>query len=141
MLWFALLQLARNDKIEKYTPLVNVLVQLGYNVKLHVLCFGSLANSTKDCGGRSKAKNVLKWCSISNIIGANYIWRNRVKKLLVRWNNNFLVLFCFSFFFQLASLGVVSWHQFVCMNVCFFTGIWDILRMLLEFAASLSFCV
>ena len=144
MLWFALLQLARNHKIEKYTPLVNVLVQLGCNVKLHVSCFGSLANSTKECGGRSKAKNVLKWCSISNIIGANYIWRNRVKKLLVRWNNNFLVLFCFSFFFQFASLGVISWYHFVCMNVCFFIGTWEIryiFRMLLEFAASLSFCV
>ena len=85
-------QLARNGKIEKYTPLVNVLVHLGYKVKLHVLCFGSLGNITKECGGivrilcrdRSKAKNVSKWCSISNIIGANYIWRNRAKKLLVR---------------------------------------------------------
>ena len=35
-------QLARNGKIEKYTPLVNVLVQLGYKVKLHALCFGLL---------------------------------------------------------------------------------------------------
>ena len=33
-------QLARNGKTEKYTPLVHVLVQLGYKVKLHVLCFG-----------------------------------------------------------------------------------------------------
>ena len=30
-----------------------------------------------------KAKNTLKWCSIFIIIGANYIWQNRVKKLLV----------------------------------------------------------
>ena len=86
-----------------------------------MLCFGSLGNVTKGygsivrkiCRDRSKAKNVLKWCLISNIIGANYIWRNRVKKLLVRWNNNSL------FFFQFASLNVASWHQFACMNSCF----------------------
>ena len=35
-------QLARNGKIEKHTPFVNVLVQLSYNAKLHVLFFGSL---------------------------------------------------------------------------------------------------
>ena len=33
-------QLARNGKIEKYTPLINVLVQPGFKVKRHVLCFG-----------------------------------------------------------------------------------------------------
>ena len=86
-------QLVRNGKVEKHTPLVNVSVQLGYKVKLHVLCFGSLGNITKECGSivreicrdKSKAKNVLKWCcSISNVIGANHIWRNRAKKLLVR---------------------------------------------------------
>ena len=72
-------QLARNGKMEKYTPLVNALIQLGYKLKLHVLCFGSLANITKECGSivrkicrdRSKAKDILKWCSLSNIIGAN----------------------------------------------------------------------
>ena len=86
------IQLPGNGKIEKHRPLVNVLIQLGYKVKLHVLCFGSLGNITKGygsivrkiCRDRSKAKNVLKWCLISNIIGANYIWRNIVKKLLVR---------------------------------------------------------
>ena len=40
-------QLARNGKIEKYTLLVHALVQLGNKVKLHVLYFGSLGNSTK----------------------------------------------------------------------------------------------
>ena len=84
------LQLARSGKIEKHTPLVNVLVQLRYNWAI-TLCFGSMGNITKGCGSivrkicrdRSKAKNILKWCSISNITRANYIWRNRVKKLLV----------------------------------------------------------
>ena len=67
-------------------------VKLGYKVKPHVLSFGSLGNITKEhgsivwkiCRDRSKAKNALKWCSVSNVIGANYIWRNRVKKLLLR---------------------------------------------------------
>ena len=36
---------------------------------------------------REKAKNILKWCSTSIIIGANYIWRNRVKMLLVWYSN------------------------------------------------------
>ena len=44
-------QLARNGKIEKYTLLVHALVQLGNKVKLHVLYFGSLGNSTKEWGG------------------------------------------------------------------------------------------
>ena len=46
---------------------------------------------------REKAKNILKWCSIFIIIGANYIWRNRVKKLLMRYSNgkslSYFVLF------------------------------------------------
>ena len=44
------IQLPGNGKIEKHRPLVNVLIQLGYKVKLHVLCFGSLGNITKECG-------------------------------------------------------------------------------------------
>ena len=83
--------LAQNTKIEKYDPLKNVLMQLGYAVNLYVLCFGSLGTIMKDCShivrklckNKDKAKEILKWCSISNIIGANYIWRNRVKRLLV----------------------------------------------------------
>ena len=81
---------ARISKKEKYIPLVNALESLGYFVKMYVLCFGSLGNVTKECSkivhklckNRSKAKDILKWCSISVIIGANYIRRNRVKKLL-----------------------------------------------------------
>ena len=62
------LQLARKGKIEKYTPLFNVLVQLGYNEKLNVLCFGSLGNITKECITRKicrdRSKEMVKWCSI-----------------------------------------------------------------------------
>ena len=43
-------KLARNGKFENYTLLIYVLAQLGYKVKLHVLCFGSLGNISKDCG-------------------------------------------------------------------------------------------
>ena len=59
-------QLARKGKIEKYTPFFNVLVQLGYNEKLNVLCFGSLGNITKECGSitqkiRRDRNGVLYW--------------------------------------------------------------------------------
>ena len=82
---------ALNGKHEKYLHLLNVLENLGFKVKMHVLCFGSLGNVPKNSSkmvrkiykNREKAKNILKWCSISIIIGANYISRNRVKKLLV----------------------------------------------------------
>ena len=84
-------RLARSGKTEKYTPLVNVLVQLGYKVKLHVLCLDSLRTIMKQCGSivrkicrdRSKAKNVLNWCSVPNIVGAINISTNTVK-LVVR---------------------------------------------------------
>ena len=82
---------ALSGKHEKYLHLLNVLENLGLKVKMHVLCFGSLGNVPKACSkmirkiykNRDKAKNILKWCSISIIIGANYIWRHRVRKLLV----------------------------------------------------------
>ena len=82
---------ALNGKHEKYLHLLNVLENLGFKFKMHVLCFGSFGkvqkNSskmvTKISKNREKAKNILKWSSISISIAANYIWRNRVKKLLV----------------------------------------------------------
>ena len=82
---------ALSGKHEKYLHLLNVLENLGFKVKMHVLCFVSLGNVPKNCSkmvrkiykNREKAKNILKWCSTSIIIGANYIWRNRVKMLLV----------------------------------------------------------
>ena len=71
--------------------LLNVHENLGFKVKMHVLCFGFLGNNPKKCSkmvqkinkNREKAKNILKWCSIFIIIGANFIWQNRVKKLWV----------------------------------------------------------
>ena len=82
---------ALNGKHEKYLHLLNVLENLGFKVKMLVLCFGSLGNVPKNCSkmvqkiykNHEKAKDILKWCSMSIIIGANFIWQNRVKKLLV----------------------------------------------------------
>ena len=82
---------ALNGKHKKYLHLLNVLENLGFKVKMHVLCFGSSGNVPKTCSktvrkiykNREKAKNILKWCSVSIIIGSNYIWRSRVRKLLV----------------------------------------------------------
>ena len=74
----------------RYEPLVQCLRRNGYVTNLYVLCFGSLGairnNVWKSIKGfiddKNYVKSVLKWCSISNIIGSNYIWRHRVKKLL-----------------------------------------------------------
>ena len=38
---------ALNEKHEKYLHLLNVLENLGFKVKIHVLCFGSLGNVLK----------------------------------------------------------------------------------------------
>ena len=81
---------AYKKKIDDYTLLKTSLEMCGYKTKLIVLCFGSLGNIESNCyhelkniiKDKIKLKALLKWCSISVIIGANYIWRNRVKKLL-----------------------------------------------------------
>ena len=78
-----------NEKYERYTPVCNVLESDGWKVELVVLCFGSLGCMRNDVWrglrklGMSKSdiKDLMKWCSISNLIMANYIWRHRVKKL------------------------------------------------------------
>ena len=41
------------------------------------------ARNTKCEKYKSLVKDILKWCSFSSIIGSNYKWRHRVKKLLV----------------------------------------------------------
>ena len=80
---------ARAGKLNCYEQLVHVLTAFGYKVKLLVLCFGALGCIANDVKrnlrslkiDRDDIKSLLHWCSISNIIGANYIWRHRVKKL------------------------------------------------------------
>lgn len=80
---------ALNTKQERYQPLCSLLQSLGWDVDLKVLCFGSLGCIKKDVWtvlrsltvDRLIIKNTLQWCSVSNLIMANYIWRHRVKKL------------------------------------------------------------
>ena len=80
---------ALTSKEERYQPLCSLLQSLGLDVELKVLCFGSLGCIKKDVWTVLRSltvdkiivKNTLQWCSISNLIMANYIWRHRVKKL------------------------------------------------------------
>ena len=80
---------AFDGKCERYEPLCNFLRERNWNIKMVVLCFGSLGCIKKDVWrgmralsiGKVTAKRLLGWCSLSNIIMANYIWRHRVKKL------------------------------------------------------------
>ena len=80
---------AFNEKVVRYKPLCDILNENGFDTKLIVLCFGSLGSIKKDVWSglryfkpdKDKLKKLLKWCSISCIIGSNYTWRNRVKKL------------------------------------------------------------
>ena len=84
------LENAYQEKVRRYKELCDYLERNGFSVQLVVLCFGSLGCVKSDVwkGLRkfSQSKEnitiVMKWCSISCIIGSNYIWRSRVKKLL-----------------------------------------------------------
>ena len=93
------LEYAYNVKVERYKPLLCCLTENGYDAEMSVLCFGSLGSVQNDAWKCSRKisqdkiyiKEVLKWCSISSIIGSNYIWRHSVKKLLV-WVVLFVLL-------------------------------------------------
>ena len=80
-----------DEKISRYQDLVITLrSHHNHDVKLLVMCFGSLGCVKQDVFGslrkftddKYEIKSVMKWCSISNIIGANYIWRHRVKRVM-----------------------------------------------------------
>ena len=66
---------------DRYQELCDVLRENGWKPSLHVQYFGALGCIKGDCYGRlrkigfrdAKIKELLAWCSISNIIGANYI--------------------------------------------------------------------
>ena len=81
-------------KCDRYQELCDVLRENDWKRSLHVLCFGALGCIKEDVYerlrnigfGKAKIEELLAWCSISNIIGANYIWKHRVKKL----NHRFL---------------------------------------------------
>ena len=80
---------AFEQKVLKYELLRDRLKDNGYEVKFIVVCFGSLGSIMDNVwSGRrylqpdkEELKRILKRCSISCIIGSNYIWRHRVKKL------------------------------------------------------------
>ena len=80
---------AYEQKTAKYETLCECLRTNGYFVKYVVVCLGSLGSVMKNAWSglrylkpeKNNLKQVLKWCSISCIIGSNYIWRHRVKKL------------------------------------------------------------
>ena len=81
--------LSYENKVHIYMPLVNVLKDQGYNTRLMVICIGSLGTVHKSVfnsltffsNDKDKVKKLIKWCSISAIIGANYIWRYRLRFL------------------------------------------------------------
>ena len=84
------IEMAQESKTERYEPLCLFLRSVGYKVELFIMCFGSLGTITnKSYNAMTKlqlsntmSKNTLKWCSISNIIGANYIWRHRCRNTI-----------------------------------------------------------
>ena len=75
------INLALQEKINRYSPLVQMFENRGYKAKLIILCFGSLGCVEKSVisglrhfrTNKEEIKKLTKWCSISNIIGANYI--------------------------------------------------------------------
>ena len=79
------------QNMKSVNRLTECLSKNGYGVELLILRFGSLGSVQNDAwkclkgftNDKTYVKDVLKWCSLSSIIGSNYIWRHRVKKLLV----------------------------------------------------------
>ena len=83
------LDTAYDAKVTKYQELIGCLRKNGLEANLHVICFGSLGCIRKNAWNilktfnedKTTIKELLKWCSISAVIGSNYIWRHRIKKL------------------------------------------------------------
>ena len=82
---------ALNTKEKRYQPLCSLLQSLGWEVDLKVPCFGSLGCIKKDVWTVMRSlsvdklivKSTLQWCSISNLLMANYILRHRIMKLFM----------------------------------------------------------
>ena len=83
------LDYAYDTKRKKYETLVECLGKY-YKVDLVVMCFGSMGSVRKDVwkylkrfsSDKNLIKSTMKQCSISAIIGSNYIWRHRVSKIM-----------------------------------------------------------
>lgn len=73
------------EKLMKYQPLVQEITVMGYKCQYIVLVFGSLGHvhrlATRGLRmlgfPKMNAKSLLKYCSISSIIGSRHIWRRR----------------------------------------------------------------
>ena len=71
----------------KHKQLKEMLEQNGIKTTIKVLCFGSLGtvhenvrkNLRKLGLSGDEAESAIKWCSVSNMICGNMIWRNRCK--------------------------------------------------------------
>ena len=76
---------AYKSKFLKYQRLKNILDQNRIKTSIRLLCFGSLGmvhenvrkNLRKLGISGDEAKSTMKWCSVSNMICGNMIWRNR----------------------------------------------------------------
>ena len=77
------------SKARKYQKLKNILNRNGIKTNIRILCFGSLGTVHEDVRKNLKglglsseeAKSTMKWCSVSNMICGNMIWRNRCKRI------------------------------------------------------------
>ena len=75
------------SKARKYQQLKNILNRNGIKTNIRILCFGSLGTVHQDARknlrglglSSEEAKSTMKWCSVSNMICRNMIWRNRCK--------------------------------------------------------------
>ena len=91
------MEMAFNDKILKYQPILEILRDLGYQCKLIVFIFGSLGHvhnrvfSGLRLAGLSsrKSKQLAKFCSISAVIGSLAVWRRRC--FLYPWTKTYLI--------------------------------------------------
>ena len=80
---------AFREKLYRYESVCCLLGGHRWKIELKIMCFGSLGCIKKDVWRELRslsvdklvAKQMLQWCSISNVIMANYIWRHRVQKL------------------------------------------------------------
>ena len=78
---------AYDGKVGRYGNLMECLNSNGVDAELLVMCFGSLGCIRTDVRNNLRVlgfapidiKSFLSWASVSCIIGANCVWRHRVK--------------------------------------------------------------
>ena len=132
-LWFAMIYIY-NMRIKQKLKGISrwsIVYQKIATLEMLVLCFGLFGKVRSDAlkclrkFSRDKVhiKKVLKWCFIPIIIGSNYVWTHRVKKLLV-WVGLFIffsfVMFSVKVFNLLPQYDLVQHHVKAKDLVCFF---------------------